>query len=125
MRRPDALLVVAELEGKCVGMGLGMQSRSAQDMAEPVLGTCYLSMIFVHPSWWGNGIGRRLTETVIEKAAVAGYKRLHLWTHANNTRAQQLYERLGFCRTVAEQSKDLGELIVEYGLKCLREPQTS
>ena len=43
-----------------------------------------------------------------------GYERAQLWTHADNARAQRLYERHGFRRTGREKDDDLGEWIVHY-----------
>ena len=46
--------------------------------------------------FWGQGIGRALTEACIECARSAGYTQLELSVVAENGRAVALYERLGF-----------------------------
>lgn len=55
--------------------------------------------LWVRESHRGEGIGRALTETVIEKAGSEGYERLALTTPPWGKAAQALYESLGFERT--------------------------
>lgn len=52
----------------------------------------------------GNGLGRKLLEWTIEKAKVDGYKifKLYTSTDPNESRAQALYEKLGFMITGKE-----------------------
>lgn len=55
-----------------------------------------------------------MVEAVLSEARSRGYGRAQLWTHADNTRAQRLYENRGFRRTGREKQDDLGETIVHY-----------
>ncbi len=50
------------------------------------------------PSWREQGLGKRLIEAAIEGARTAGMVRIELGVHADNPRAIQLYERVGFVR---------------------------
>lgn len=52
--------------------------------------------ISILESYWRLGIGRALTEAIIECARTAGYTQLELEVVADNTRAIALYESLGF-----------------------------
>ena len=52
--------------------------------------------MYVAPAWRGRGVGRALLETLIERARTLGYARLRLGTLADMTRAQALYQSLGF-----------------------------
>lgn len=52
----------------------------------------------VAPDCEGSGVGRRLVEACIERARAAGRSRLVLHTTPWMTRAQELYQRLGFER---------------------------
>ena len=52
--------------------------------------------MYVAPAWRGRGVGRALLETLIEHARALGYVRLRLGTLADMTRAQALYQSLGF-----------------------------
>jgi len=52
--------------------------------------------MYVAPGWRGRGVGRALLETLIEHARTIGYQRLRLGTLADMTRAQTLYQSLGF-----------------------------
>lgn len=113
---PDAFLVVAEHRGALVGMALGMHARADDGAGAPIAGRCHISMVFVHPSRWSRGIGTRLTRRLLVEAAARGYREAQLWTHADNERAQRLYQQLGFVRSGREKTDQLGEPIVHYQL---------
>lgn len=70
--------------------------------------------VFVHPGRWGQGIGRLLMQGLMREATNRGYVAFQLWTHADNDRAQRLYEGLGFRRSGREKEDDLGEWTVHY-----------
>ncbi len=50
------------------------------------------------PPFRGQGHGRRLIETTLLAAKLAGFSRVELTVHADNPRAIGLYERVGFVR---------------------------
>lgn len=50
------------------------------------------------PPFRGQGHGRRLIEATLQAAQSAGFSRVELTVHADNTRAIALYERIGFLR---------------------------
>ncbi|MDP3856960.1 MAG: GNAT family N-acetyltransferase [Stagnimonas sp.] len=56
--------------------------------------SCYLQDLYVDPARRGSGQGRALIEHVYAQALVAGSTRVHWLTHADNTVARQLYDRL-------------------------------
>ncbi|CAN5643306.1 hypothetical protein BH09CHL1_BH09CHL1_00930 [soil metagenome] len=114
LSNPDATFLVAIENGACVGMALAMQSRADYGIGSPEPGICFISMIFVSPVRWGEGIGGKLVEAVLAEARSRAFTLIQLWTHADNLRAQRLYERLGFARSGIERENDLGEAIVQY-----------
>ena len=52
--------------------------------------------ITVSKNYWGQGIGKTLMKACIECAKEAGYLQLELDVVADNTRAMELYKKLGF-----------------------------
>ena len=56
----------------------------------------YISEVAVDPTFEGQGVGSLLLARAEEWCAVKGYRLLTLYVFAANTRAQRLYERLGF-----------------------------
>lgn len=113
----DSFLVVAEDHTGLVGTGLGMQALD-DDGAGPALpGRCHISMVFVHPGRWGEGLGKQLMRRLLTEGRTRGYSSFQLWTQADNRRSQQLYEGLGFRRCGREKADDLGEHIVQYELR--------
>ncbi|WIX83944.1 GNAT family N-acetyltransferase [Amycolatopsis carbonis] len=89
---PEALVLVAVVGGRVVGMVLAEEGR-AEDGQGPVLpGLCHVSMVFVRPECWGAGVGAALLGALKERAA----GRLQLWTGVANERALALYRRVGF-----------------------------
>ncbi len=114
LQKPDAFLLVADDEGEVVGMALGMQGLADDGTGPPVPGLCFVSMVFVAPDHWGKGLGGSIVDAVLSEARSRGYWRAQLWTHADNLRAQRLYEGRGFRRSGREMRDDRGESIVQY-----------
>ena len=110
---PGAFLFVAEDAGEVVGMALGEQALSDDGAGPPVPGLCHVSMVFVAPERWGEGIGGRLVDALLEEARSRGYRRAQLWTQSDNARARRLYEGRGF-RPSGREKEDFGELLVHY-----------
>ena len=61
--------------------------------------TGQLRLFAVEKAFRRRGIGRMLTDAILEKAVRSGYKRLILWTASPLTDAVRQYERLGFRET--------------------------
>ncbi|MCL2911904.1 ribosomal protein S18-alanine N-acetyltransferase [Shewanella aquimarina] len=55
--------------------------------------------ICVRPAMQGQGLGKRLTEALIELAATQGAERMMLEVRASNERAIALYRQMGFEQT--------------------------
>lgn len=107
-------MLVAADEMEIVGMAVAIPARADDGAGPPVPGLCHISMVFVAPDRWGQRIGAQLVDAITAEARSRGYSRAQLWTHADNVRAQRLYERRGFRRTGREKDDDLGEPIVHY-----------
>ena len=78
--------IVAELDGRVVGYG-GMWI---------VFEEGHVTNIAVHPDYRRRGVGRRLLEALIQRAAERGCDRMTLEVRKSNTPAQQLYRSFGF-----------------------------
>ena len=46
--------------------------------------------------FWGQGIGRRLMEAIVDWGRRQGLHKIYLKVHADNDRAIQLYQSMGF-----------------------------
>lgn len=87
---PESWAWVAQIDGDPAGcvLLLGL----TEDLAE-------FRRLWVRPAHRGHGIGRVLTQRVMEQAQAEGFGTLGLTTPPQSTTAQALYESLGFERT--------------------------
>jgi GNAT superfamily N-acetyltransferase len=107
----DAWFVVAEDEQQVVGMACGVDGR-ADDGAGPVIPElCHLSLVYVAPARWGERIGGKIMDAALAEARDRGYRRIQLWTHEENERAQRLYTSHGFEPSGRTIRDERGELI--------------
>ena len=88
--------IVAEEKGKIIGIVTWITH------GLPKHQLCELDRIAVLPAYRGKGVAKKLFDALI-KDAKSFYKnnqsklrKLYLLTHADNTRAQKFYEKLGF-----------------------------
>jgi ribosomal-protein-alanine N-acetyltransferase len=77
---------VAEVDGQLIGYWIMML----------VLDEGHILNCCIAPRWQGRGYGRGLMEHLLETARHHGTQALFLEVRPSNTRAVQLYERLGF-----------------------------
>jgi len=110
---PEVVLFVADDAGEVVGMALGEQALSDDGSGPPVDGLCHVSMVFVAPDRWGEGLGGRLVDALLEEVRRRGYERAQLWTQMGNARDRRLYEGRGF-RPSEREKDEFGERIVHY-----------
>jgi GNAT superfamily N-acetyltransferase len=100
---PERTTLVAEVEGRVCGyVGFG---RARDDDLDPAH-TAEIYGIYVHPEWWGQGLGWALLQAAYRvltctasaarcKCVERGYRDVSLWTMRDNARARQFYERAG------------------------------
>jgi L-phenylalanine/L-methionine N-acetyltransferase len=82
----------------------------------------YLGGVAIHPDFAGRGFGKKMMVEILEFAQKRGFRRVELSTATTNTKAQQLYEKIGFEREgvyqkytyLASQDRYLDEVVMSY-----------
>ncbi|MER6011792.1 GNAT family N-acetyltransferase [Streptomyces bluensis] len=112
---PDTFFFIAQSTGgNPIGLAAGMSGRQDGGTGPTIPGLCHISMVAVRPEHWGEGVGKQLLQVLLSHGRNHGYDRFQLFTHADNARAQRLYERMGFTVTGQTAVSDEGEDIVHY-----------
>lgn len=75
-------------------------------------GCGHVSMLFVDPAWWGNGIGGALVRALQAPPEGTGWSALSVWTREDNVRGQRLYLGRGFVDTGERASLHEGDRIL-------------
>lgn len=66
---PDAVMVVAEIDGVIVGAAWSFSVRRKKDVMDLITvdPTCpYISEIFVDPAFWGNGVAQKMVDRLLD-----------------------------------------------------------
>ncbi len=114
MAVPDAMLLVAERGDQIVGMTLGVNGRADSGAGAAIPGLCHISLVFVAPGAWGQGIGAQLLDALLAEARRRGYDRVQLWTQETNFRAQRLYSGRQFRLTGDTEVNPAGETVMRF-----------
>jgi ribosomal protein S18 acetylase RimI-like enzyme len=101
----EAVVLVAEHDGRVVGYGYGaIEGYDYMALRGPA---AVLHDLVVDPEHRGRGLGRALLTALVEAFTARGTPRLVLSTAERNTSAQRFFERLGFRRTMVEMTREL------------------
>jgi GNAT superfamily N-acetyltransferase len=118
LRSPDAFLVVADAEeddpDAIIGMAAAQPGRADDGTGPPVPGLLHISVLFVVPDRWGEGLGGTLLDTLLDEGRIREYDRAQLWAHAGNSAAHHLCEDRRFLRTGRERQDRDGHPIVHF-----------
>ena len=71
----------------------------------------WLSKLYLHPDYWGRGLGAWVLQSVTNAALRARALRIDLYVFRRNVRAVEAYRRAGF-RVDREELTDLGGGVV-------------
>lgn len=103
--QPDAVVVVAERDGKLVGYAYGRYER--QNWNDLLAAHGKLHDVFVDPAARRGGIAQRLIDETCARLKVRGAPRVVLATATGNLAAQRLFEGLGFRPTMIEMTREV------------------
>ena len=84
---PSGRLLLAHYDGIPAG------TVALRDIGKQI---CEMKSMFVESQYLGKGIGRALTEAIIQEARIIGYTKMRLDTGPRQVAAQTLYRSLGF-----------------------------
>lgn len=84
---PEGAILLAEDNDKTVGC---VALRKIDDK------TCEMKRLYVKPEYRGQGLGRKLALSIINKARTKGYEKMKLDTLTTLKEANELYRSLGF-----------------------------
>ena len=96
-----------------VAMALAEPGRADHGAGAVIPDYGHVSMVFVHPDLWGQGVGRQLLQGLHDRASERGWSRTTLWTRGSNARARGLYEGQGYRRSGQELNLGNGDLIIQ------------
>jgi ribosomal protein S18 acetylase RimI-like enzyme len=105
--RHDGRLLLAEADGRVVGM-LGLVVQDDQVFVrEEVRQHGHVCDLVVDEAWRGRGIGRRLLAEAERCVRAKGLKRLFIGVLAGNDGAERLYREVGFAAYLTTMMKPL------------------
>ena len=104
LEEPRSELVVAETDGSVVGF--------AHAFADPEAAT--VLRLYVHPDSRRAGVGRRLFETLFERAEETGVTRLRATALAANDSGENFYRAMGLERVATDETTIAGEAYPEH-----------
>lgn len=108
---PDALLLVAEMEGQVIGMVLVLPGRDRDGAGDILPGQHHLTGLAVHPGYQRCGAGSALLDAALSEAAERASTRVTLWAAKDNATAQRLFTVRGFTPT-GRTGRDAGGTVM-------------
>ncbi|QDE89314.1 GNAT family N-acetyltransferase [Myxococcus xanthus] len=103
-RKPDAVVLVAELDGEVVGYAYGRVE--GMDWNALLDRSGGFHDIWVDEKARGAGVGVLLAEEMMKRLTALGVPRVVLYTAAQNATAQRLFAKLGWRPTMVEMTRE-------------------
>lgn len=103
IKRKDAFVIVAEIDGAIVGYAYG--TREGRDWNALLDEHGYIHDVFVAPEARRSGAGRKLMLAAIDELTRRGAPRIVLTTMVSNEAAQRLFAACGFRATMIEMTR--------------------
>lgn len=104
---PDAVVLVAEHGGGVIGYAYAaVEGCDYMSLRGPA---GVLQDLVVDPDYRGRGVGCLLLRAALSSLRARGVPRVVLSTAARNEKAQRLFERIGFRRTMVEMTCELDD----------------
>ena len=101
----ESVVFVAEQDTRIIGyVYAGLEPMSWKELRGPA---AFIHDVMIEEEAQGRGAGSALIDAAIAWARERGAARVMLWTAERNTKAQRLFERTGFRRTMVEMTKEL------------------
>ena len=121
---PDGWFLIAEDAANPVGMCAVVPLLADDGAGPPIPGGCFLSLMFVVPERWGQGIGGRLLDALLAAAARRGCREIRLWTdETDNERAHRLYRGRGLAPTGRKWTNEEGIAVGEWACELPTSPE--
>jgi len=117
----DASVVLGRTGLRVTAVALAEPGRADDGSGEGVPGCGHVSMVFVHPDLWGQGLGSTLMAGLHANTDRLGWVRTSLWTRESNARALRLYLKCGYRPTGRAAALRAGDPIVQLE-RCWRLP---
>lgn len=99
--KENSTLLTAEVDGRLVAFAGAESTKFKRQQHHAELG------VTVTKAFWAMGLGRKLTECLIDWARQRGLRKLYLRVYDDNERAIALYDSLGF----AEEGRLRGDVL--------------
>ncbi len=107
LEESNAIILVADRDGKVIGYTYAsMEGWDYMSLRGPA---GVLSDIVVDPEYRGQGVARMLLDATLAELRNRGAPRVVLSTAEGNDRAQHVFEKAGFRRTMIEMTRELDE----------------
>jgi ribosomal protein S18 acetylase RimI-like enzyme len=119
----SALVVVIADDEQVVGMALAEPFKDQDGDGAVMPGAGHISMVFVAPCRWSEGVGGHLLRALHIEMCGATWVKASLWTRVSNERARRLYSRGGYVLTGEIKRLPTGDEIVRYEALLTRLPQ--
>jgi ribosomal protein S18 acetylase RimI-like enzyme len=104
---PDAVILVAEHEGRVIGYAYGtLEGHDYLSLRGPA---ALLHDLIVDPDHRGRGAGRMLLNAILGVFSARRAPRVVLSTGERNAAAQRFFERESFRRTMVEMTRELDQ----------------
>ena len=105
LEQPNVIVLVAERDAKVIGYTYAsVEGFDYMSLRGPA---GVLADIVVDPDYRGQGVGRLLLDATLAELKNRGVPRVVLSTAEGNDRAQHIFERAGFRRTMIEMTREL------------------